>query len=409
MARTPIRLVNPGPSPGSNKAVVRATLPAADRSHGTECRRRFRKGIVTPWKPPGIAGPWPADEYLWDGGEKYPVIVDENLDIKGLALEDTLVHYDTIDGRTIVEPSNRVVIYSPRFGAVRQVTSAVGSHQDQVAGSADQPARPDLACRTIKLPRTALQPVQPVGEIGTKQLSIEKGTADSVATFQLACGRPRCRIICCRSKIGKSSATACSRNRNRPKSTSASKRPSPGPPIRRCKSFIDKQYASVETGDQRAQATFMVETPNHPRLRVIKLASTHDGPAGRLVDFTIRFDNIGDQMIGNVTLVDNLTTRLEYVDGSAESSLAADFFTNPNEGDSLLLRWEFVEPLRAGQGGVVRFRCRGALEWQASAGASTGTICTAGFRVPGEQWVKSSFARHLRPPWPCQPADFGLV
>ena len=59
-----------------------------------------------------------------------------------------------------------------------------------------------------------------------------------------------------------------------------------------------------------------------------------------------------------MTLVDNLTTRLEYVEGTSESSLAADFSTSPNDGDSLLLRWEFVESLPAGEGGMVRFRCR---------------------------------------------------
>ena len=91
---------------------------------------------------------------------------------------------------------------------------------------------------------------------------------------------------------------------------------------------------------------------------MIKLASTTMARPGEFVDFTIRFDNIGDQKIGNVTLVDNLTTRLEYVEGSAEASLAADFSATPNEGDSLLLRWEFADPFPAGDGGVVRFRCR---------------------------------------------------
>ena len=122
--------------------------------------------------------------------------------------------------------------------------------------------------------------------------------------------------------------------------------------------ILDGQSAAVETGDQRAQATFTVDTPNHPRLRVIKLASTTMARPGEFVDFTIRFDNIGDQKIGNVTLVDNLTTRLEYVEGTAESSLAADFSTSPNQGDSLLLRWEFVDPVGAGERGRHPFPCR---------------------------------------------------
>ncbi len=132
------------------------------------------QGIVTPWKPPGIVGPWPADEYLWDGGEKYPVVVDSNLEIKGLALEDTVVHYDTIDGRTVVEPSNRVVLYAPRFGAVRQVTAALASHQEQRLVQADIPVGP-IQFEEDQTAGTALQPVQPVGEIGLKLVSIEKG------------------------------------------------------------------------------------------------------------------------------------------------------------------------------------------------------------------------------------------
>ena len=112
------------------------------------------------------------------------------------------------------------------------------------------------------------------------------------------------------------------------------------------------------TGDQRAQATFAVDEPDHPSLRVIKVASTKAARPGDTVDFTIRFDNLGDQELKRVVLVDNLTTRLEYVPGSAQSSRAAEFSTQVNEGDSLVLRWEFTEPLPVGAGGLVRFHCR---------------------------------------------------
>jgi len=116
--------------------------------------------------------------------------------------------------------------------------------------------------------------------------------------------------------------------------------------------------AAVEVGDQRAQATFTIDVPNNPKLRVIKVASTNVAVPGEIVDFTIRFDNIGDQQIGNVTLIDNLTTRLEYVEGTAQSSRKAEFFTDVNEQDSLVLRWEFAEPLGPGEGGLVRFHCK---------------------------------------------------
>ena len=78
---------------------------------------------------------------------------------------------------------------------------------------------------------------------------------------------------------------------------------------------------------------------------------------GDEVSFTVRFDNVGNQPIGSVQIVDSLTTRLEYVPGSAQCSLAARFSTQPNEGDSLIVRCVLSEPLPPGKGGVFRFRC----------------------------------------------------
>ena len=79
---------------------------------------------------------------------------------------------------------------------------------------------------------------------------------------------------------------------------------------------------------------------------------------GEIVDFTIRFDNVGDQPLGNITVVDNLTTRLEYVVDSANCSVQANFLTQENDGESLVLRWEITDPLEVGQGGIIRFKCR---------------------------------------------------
>ena len=60
----------------------------------------------------------------------------------------------------------------------------------------------------------------------------------------------------------------------------------------------------------------------------------------------------------DVTILDNLTTRLEYIEGTAQSSREAEFFVEENEARSLVLRWEIVDPLPVGQGGIVRFRAR---------------------------------------------------
>ena len=100
------------------------------------------------------------------------------------------------------------------------------------------------------------------------------------------------------------------------------------------------------------------EPPGNPKLRVVKVASTPFAQPGEEVDFTIRFDNVGNQPIGNVTILDSLNTRLEYVADSAQCSVDAKFSTQPNEGDSVVVRCEVTNPLEAGKGGILRFRCR---------------------------------------------------
>jgi hypothetical protein len=49
---------------------------------------------------------------------------------------------------------------------------------------------------------------------------------------------------------------------------------------------------------------------------------------------------------------------LVYVPDSAECSVDANFMTQPNDRDSLVLRWEIIDPLEVGEGGIIRFTCR---------------------------------------------------
>ncbi len=123
--------------------------------------------------------------------------------------------------------------------------------------------------------------------------------------------------------------------------------------------LIDRERAAAAVRDQSLATVYGVdESPGSPRLRIIKVASTANALPGETVDFTLRFDNVGSQVIGNVTIIDNLTTRLELVPDTAECSLKANFLTEPNDGDSLALRWEIIDPLTPNDGGVIHFKCR---------------------------------------------------
>ena len=72
----------------------------------------------------------PGDEYLCDGGDYVSQAgVKADWSIVGLEQEDAISHYDTVDGRVIVEPSNRVCIYARRFAAVRRVMQPLVDEQ----------------------------------------------------------------------------------------------------------------------------------------------------------------------------------------------------------------------------------------------------------------------------------------
>ena len=312
-----------------------------------------------PWAPPGFSQPWPQDEYLHDGGDRgLPAKVRTNWEVLGLELEDTIAHYDTEDGQTVVEPSNRVHIYSPRFGAVRQVSTLMSNRLAKRAGGVHLPEQ--LADpTTLQIVTSSQQHLQTDRQIGTKQaIGLRSKQGDGIlATTNKANGLHQdvflpyenLRIIrygifesAEMAYLAKGSTAAIAWSHNQAVQV-----------------ILDHQAAMAEVKDQLAASVHTVkDVPGKSKLRVVKVASTQFAEPGDEVALTIRFDNVGQKRIGNVTIIDNLTTRLEYVADSAECSIAAEFFTQPNEGDSLVIRCEVTDPLEPGQGGILRFRCR---------------------------------------------------
>ncbi|MBI3838083.1 MAG: DUF11 domain-containing protein [Planctomycetia bacterium] len=346
-----------------NRAAVDSVAQAVETVAGVPVEHVVNQGLpipvttVSPWAPPGIAGPWPHDEYLEDGGDRE---VQANIgpegEVRGLEIEDTVMVYDTIDGQTVIEPSNRVCLYSPRFAAVRKVTSVLQNEQREQLIGVELPVKANLH-REERLATTAVQPIQPEGEIATRQLSISRVGERTVRAIS------RQPIAAMAGGFALHENFKVIRQGTFEESEKARLMEMVDAAItwshdKAVQVVLEGQQAVDVTGDQRVQATYRLDVPNHPCLRVIKVASTKTARPGDIVDFTIRFDNLGDQEINHVVLIDNLTTRLEYVQGSAQSSREAEFSTERNEGDSLVLRWDFSDPLEVGQGGLVRFHCR---------------------------------------------------
>jgi len=307
--------------------------------------------------PPGMAGPWPRSEYLCDGGDRLPgVKIGQDWRVHGLDDEDTIVHYDTIGGGTQVEASNKVCIYAPRFGAVRQVTNFEQYANIEQAGRFHQPLEANAA-KEVMPPSTALQQDVPVADVAVKHMTtIREQDPIAIAirdikAMEFAKGFlafEDFQII----RWGEFDNSEKARLAERVDAAVA------WTADVAVQVVIDGVEAKAVTGDQKAQATFQVDAPAKGKLRVVKVASVCDAKPGETVDFTIRFDNVGESDIGNVTVVDNLTTRLEFVPGSNQSSRPAEFFTQANDKGSLVVRWELKEPLKPGEGGIVRFKTK---------------------------------------------------
>jgi uncharacterized repeat protein (TIGR01451 family) len=314
--------------------------------------------VECPWAPPGLALPWPRDEYLFDGGDReLPANVTPQYEVRGVESEDTIAHFDTLDGRVHVQPSNRVCLYAPRFAAVRKVGGVLSEEQvDALEGI----HRPEKLIRqdTVQLAAHGVQNVPAITQVGQKHLTefhMRQGDGAvsqrfvvnafhngylpyediSLIKFGVLDNADKPRLA-----IGKNAAIAWTKDVG-------------------VQVLIKLERAIEVIGDRRAQATYIFDAERGPaRIAICKVASTDAAKPGEIVDFTIRFDNVGDQLIGNVTIVDNLTTRLELVPDSAQCSVPAEFFSEPNTAGSLVLRWEITHPLKPGEGGVCRFKCK---------------------------------------------------
>lgn len=325
--------------------------------HGAECPcPACQAPVVGPCGCEGC-GFGPADEYLCDGGDfGLPAAVRRDWQMDGLEQEDTIAHYDTVDGRTIITPSNRVCIYAPRFGVVRRVVDLHEYARFDMAGGFEQQmllARIDES-EEVATSLNQLEPIinraeRPPSLLGERQQLGELAREDRLVEYDGALSLYADLSIIRAGTVSNDEAALVAEA------------------VQAAITWSSDQAAQITLDSRRAQAevslkqpgvVYHQDQPNKPKLRLVKLASTGSARPGEEVEFTLRFDNIGNRVIGNVTIVDNLTTRLEYVPDSAKASVDANFTAIPNENGSMVIRWEITDPVEAGQGGILQFKCK---------------------------------------------------
>lgn len=310
-----------------------------------------------PFQPPLPSELRPGDEYLCDGGDQErPTVVGGDFRVYGLDVEDTVAHYDTVDGRRLVEPSNKVCVYAPRFAAVRQVNGMRQHEQHDLVGRVHLPIAATFH-EESQLAAQFNQPQQPVGQIGTKQASTfrERNRGVSLEGAESLIGLKGREYLLGPLRVLETGVFDQSEEARLAGAIDAAITWSQDEGVQ---VSLGEQRLVIDSHDTKLGEIYVVEHEGTPKIRIIKVASIKEAQPGDVIEFTLRFDNIGDELIGNVTILDNLTTRLEYVEGSQSSTLEAGFFVEQNEAQSLALRWEVIEPLEPGAGGVITFKCR---------------------------------------------------
>jgi uncharacterized repeat protein (TIGR01451 family) len=314
-------------------------------------------GCWCPGCAPGQYKLPPSDEVLCDGGDDgLPAVVIRDGTVAGVELEDTVAHYKTQDGQTVIQPTNEVCLYAPRFGSVRQVSGAsMNVTRRDVQGLAT-----DLAPSGAEVQRevsTALQNVQPLARASDRPPSLlrnrqqggglenEQGISWATAREAALANLQSVRFVLID-------------NREQPLEVGGMVNAIHWTHDLGVQIAIGTQKAQVVAGDRQAALLYRFEESPEPRLAVCKLADRASAHPGDVVRFALQYANVGNRPISELTIIDNLTTRLEYVEGSQVSDRPADFSAEINEGGSLILRWALPQPLQPGERGLIHFDCR---------------------------------------------------
>ncbi len=322
------------------------------RHHGGE--QNFRGS----WRPHAHSGHWPQTEYLVDGGADGNVYVEDDWTVRNMQGEDTVAHFDTLNQQVLVEPSNRVHLYAPRFGAVRKIEGLVHSGQVTVLSEAnnqwalsEQHRKESLGFTAAEMQAGYARSRDQLGGVDGKKRSTGVGNKEALGAFGNFDSAMLYSNQLRQNSIGSAELVYLAEG-------SAGARAWQGAEGVKIGTNVLAPVAA--TSEQGAESFFQIDVDDSKtsKLRLIKVASKNDAQPGDIIEFTLRFDNVGDRVIGNVTILDNLTTRLEFLPGTAKSSLASGFAVQPNDSGSFTLRFEITDPLEQGQFGVVQFQCR---------------------------------------------------
>lgn len=296
-------------------------------------------------------------EYLCNGGDlPASVRMMKNGDIGGLNPQDAAASYVTVNGDVDVQASNRVCVYSPRFGAVRQISGAIAGEHAVGPNNTIQPVgpngfgsmQPSLAVQEQHGPITA----DVAKRIDGLQDRNRVVPVESLLTaFQIEDALETLAVLRVRGPRGLERTQIAVLQRGAVAAETWFKRDY-------VEAAVRDQRASEIVRDQSVSAVVLYEYPDDGRLEIVKVADRQEALQGEVVNFAIHVRNVGESALQHVEIADSLVTRLAYVEGSQSATADAQFVIVDNEASSSRISWTLTEPLKVGEQVTIQFQAK---------------------------------------------------
>ncbi len=308
--------------------------------------------------PPPPGRPWlPRDEFLCDGGDHGPAAAFAGDGaLAGINPRDAVIQFsDTRRPRIL--PTNLVCIYAPRFAAVR---SGVGPNQTlainvlagnetlarQMTSSSKQGSRKYTKNETAILNRHRSR----VSDVESKTYAgiySELRVLAGLDTFDHLKGNVDIKGPDLRETVLSPRATQMDL-----------KLEGLNVPVSATISGVVEGAGEKKMSWKPQELAGVELPPDRPGLAIIKRVNVSEAEPGDEVTFTILFRNMGNVPIRQVSVVDSLLPRLEYVAGSAQGPKGTVFTAAPNEVGSTELRWDLPGAIAPGMQGEVSFKAQ---------------------------------------------------
>ena len=300
------------------------------------------------------------DEYIFDGGDRNAPAGYVAGQRSGFDTEDTVAKYKDHTGDARTSPSNRVAVYAPRFGSVRTVTGLQADTKvDKAAG-----ARDSQSIGNIKTGNAAQENVHDTILSGLESRNRVDGMESATPPMQAR-----------RTDSVEQNRKVDEGHEGRYYSSHGSMERHEGfvlqQQIQNAMAWTRDQYpvlTASTTNANQIKATFKVqqtigledERKTKGNIHVVKLADHEMAQTGDTITFTIRFENTGDFDVYDVSIVDNLTPRLEYLSGTAsiDAQHPGEVLVEDNGEGSSILTFTLDQPLKGHDRGEITFEAR---------------------------------------------------